>query len=312
MCQPHFPGIDPINLCDYFVLPEVFYCRERRPFYEVAKSLPPSMVCELKNDQFGTEPERYRLKPSQVKVVEKFHFDQKPACIGGFLGIYPVGGFGLEATMPWKFRKKYVLQIYRLKQKNRLLAKRNNDYAVVHWRRGDQLTSDVRCAKAKNGTHSADSSVNCGSVEMFIEEVRRQVRTLIEIPYKYSSPIPIYIATNENNRTILDRLAKENFILGDHLFGDTREERRESHHHGNNTREISNEAKQMKMKMTTFNSVEKYILELILMCESRFLFIHGETSSNYLAQHCRHVLPMFTSSTSLQKVTFHNGVPLSF
>jgi hypothetical protein len=307
----------------------VFSCEEKRPFYEVAKSLPPSMVCELKNDQFGTEPERYQLKPSQVRVVEKLHFDQKPSCIGGFLGIYPLGGFGLEATMPWKFRKKYVIHVNRLKQKNRLLAKRNNDYAVVHWRRGDQLTSDVRCAKVKNGTHSMDASVNCGSVDLFIAEVRRQVRTLIEIPYNYSSPIPIYIATNEDNRTVLDRLAKESFILGEHLFGDNpREALNEGKHNmpgghnkfkmsPNNTRESINEGKynnmpgsHNKFKMTPFNSVEKYILELILMCESRFLFIHGETSSNYLAQHCRHVLPMFNSSSTLTKVTFHNGVPL--
>jgi hypothetical protein len=300
MCQAHFPGIYFISLCDYFVFPEVFSCEEKRPFYELAKVLPPSMICELKNDVFGTEPERYRLNPSQVKVVEKFNFGQKPSCIGGFLGIYPLGGFGKEATMPWKFRSKYVHLVNHLKHKSGVLSESSNDYVVVHWRRGDQLTSDVRCAKAlqtQNGSNSVDTSVNCGSVDSFIDAVRQQVRTLIEVPYNYSSPIPVYIATNEDNRTVLDRLAKESFILGEHLFGDNRDDRREGHHN--------------KHKM--FNSVEKYILELILMCESRFLFIHGETSSNYLVEHCRHVLSMFHHpSTYHKKVTFHNGVPMPY
>jgi hypothetical protein len=138
--------------------------------------------------------------------------------------------------------------------------------------------------------------VNCGSVDSFIDAVREQVRTLIEVPYNYASPIPVYIATNEDNRTVLGRLAKESFILGEHLFGDNRDERREGNHN----------------KHTMFNSVEKYILELILMCESRFLFIYGMTSSNFLAEYCRHLLSFHHPSTYHKKVTFHNGFRLPY
>jgi hypothetical protein len=130
------PGIDPISLCDYFVFPEAFSCEEKRLFYEVAKSLPPSMICELKNAVFGTNPDLYQLTPSQVRVVEEFHFDQKPSCIGGFLDIHPAGGFRKEATMPWKFRSKYIHLVNHLKLKSGVLSENSNDYVVVHWRRG--------------------------------------------------------------------------------------------------------------------------------------------------------------------------------
>jgi hypothetical protein len=172
--------------------------------------------------------------------------------------------------MPWKFRSKYVHLVNHLKLKSGVLSENSNDYLVVRWRRGDQLTSDVRCTNVKNGNYSFDSSVNCGSVDSFIDAVREQLRNLIEVPYNYASPIPVYIATNEDNRTVLDRLAKDYFIIGEHLFGDKRDERREGNHN--------------KHKM--FISVEKYILELILMCESRFLFIYGMTSSNFMVAIC--------------------------
>jgi hypothetical protein len=299
----HFPDVSSVSLCDYFALPEVFSCDENRPYDEVAKSLPPTTVCELMNATFGTKPEIYHLNPNQVKVVQKFHFDRKPSCIGGYLGFYPGGVSdklpGKEIIMPWKFRNKYIQQVNRLKQQNGILSENSNEYAVFHWRRGDQLTATVRCAQpkhTKSGASPVDTSVNCGSVETFIEAVRKQVHRLVEVPFGYSSPIPIYIATNENNRTILDSLAKESFILGDHLFGE------------NNG--INNNNKQKKA--LSFNAAEKYVMELILMCDSRFLFTFGTTSSNSLAHQCRHLLPMFDSSSSGKKVTFHNGVRMNF
>jgi hypothetical protein len=147
-CPKHFPDINTISLCDYFVFPEVFSCEEKRPFYEVAKSLPPSMICELKNAVFATNADLYQLQPNQVKVVEEFHFDQKPSCIGGFLGIDPVGGFDKEATMPWKFRSKYIHLVNHLKHQSGVLSENSNDYVVVHWRRG---ISSLPMSAVQNG-----------------------------------------------------------------------------------------------------------------------------------------------------------------
>jgi hypothetical protein len=172
----HFPGVHSVSLCDYFLLPEVFVCEpHNRPYDKVAASLPASTVCELMNASFGTDPGYYKLQRNQVKIVDQFHFDGNPSCIGGFLGFYPGGASykvaATEVIMPWKFRYKYIQQLNLLKQKTGLLmTESSNNYLVVHWRRGDQLKSDVRCAQplqtaSKSGTSPVDTSVNCGSVE---------------------------------------------------------------------------------------------------------------------------------------------------
>jgi hypothetical protein len=313
---PHFPAVLSVSLCDYFDLPEVFSCEENRPYHQVAKSLPSSTVCELmnaKNMSWGTKAEMYQLQPNQVKIVEKFHFHQKPSCIGGYLGLYS----GItsankesekEVIMPWKFRSKYLNLVNILKLKTGALSYDTKDYVVVHWRRGDQLTSNIRCGQPShvaNGTsRPIDTSVNCGSVETFIVEVREQVRRLIEGPFNYSSPIPVYVATNENNPTILDKLAKESFILGHHFFGE------QILNDGRPKEDTVNNNSNQK-KALSFNTAEKYIMELILMCESRFLFLYGASSSSLFIQQCRHLLPMFNSSTSMARVTFHNGVRMN-
>jgi hypothetical protein len=314
---PHFPGVLSVSLCDYFVLPEVFSCEENRPYYRVAKSLPSSTVCELmnaKNMSWGTNPEMYQLKPEQVKIVDRFHFDQKPSCIGGYLGLYSgVTSANKESEkeviMPWKFRHEYLNLVNVLKRKTEALSSNRRGYVVVHWRRGDQLTSNIRCGQPRplhvtTGTsRPIDTSVNCGSVETFIVQVREQVHRLIEVPFNYSSPIPVYVATNENNPTILDKLAKESFILGHHFFGEQI---------FNNGRLKEDTGNNNQMTPLSFNTAETYVMELILMCKSRFLFLYGASSTSLLIQQCRHLLPMFNSSTSsMEKVTFHNGVRMN-
>lgn len=69
--------------------------------------------------------------------------------------------------------------------KRNLLGLSSNSYTVVHWRRGDQLTS--RCAQGK------DHSVNCMSVQDLVVEIQR-----------YTSDKVIYLATNEANLSHAD------------------------------------------------------------------------------------------------------------
>jgi hypothetical protein len=161
----HFPGVHSVSLCDYFLLPEQFSCEEKRPFDEVARSLPSSTVCELKNATFATDPGYYKLKRNQVKVVDEFHF-RETSCVGGFLALYNSDKIFLkEVIMPWQFHPKYIQQMNCLKQKTGLLPADSNDYVVVHWRRGDQLTATVRCQPSHVNWTPIDTSVNCGSVE---------------------------------------------------------------------------------------------------------------------------------------------------
>ena len=59
------------------------------------------------------------------------------------------------------------------------------NYTVVHWRRGDQLTS--RCQQGK------DVSVNCRSARRFVHEVRQ-----------YTNDSLVYVATNEEDLHSVD------------------------------------------------------------------------------------------------------------
>lgn len=92
---------------------------------------------------------------------------------------FPLPEFELHRN----YRKSFV--DYKTKMfENALLPLRNTivNYTVVHWRRGDQLSS--RCRQRK------DQSVNCGDASVLIEEIGRLTRDHV-----------VYIATNEDPRS---------------------------------------------------------------------------------------------------------------
>lgn len=81
----------------------------------------------------------------------------------------------------------------------------SNLIRIVLFRRGDQLSS--RCLSSWSGLR--DTSVNCGSEVDLIRDVEGYFTSNC---VKAKRPRLIFIATNEKNETILDRLRARKFI----------------------------------------------------------------------------------------------------
>ena len=80
----------------------------------------------------------------------------------------------------------------------------NNNNIVIHWRRGDQLTT--RCTSKWGGLK--DHSINCRSVDELIYDIKYFVSF-----YPIRNYTNILIATNEKNLTILNKLRNNQFII---------------------------------------------------------------------------------------------------
>jgi len=79
----------------------------------------------------------------------------------------------------------------------------NSKFAVVHWRRGDQLTS--RCKLTHNDQEYVyDFSVNCESVYDFLKIMKK---------LQLSLDFPIFIASNEKIKKTINIIEKSGFKL---------------------------------------------------------------------------------------------------
>lgn len=117
------------------------------------------------------------------------------------------------------FAKKYVSWYESIRSRFiKSLPNKNNQYIVVHWRRGDQLTT--RCSDAWKGAR--DYSVNCGSVSELVTTINAfldkgpsaasgQSKTAVSSGSIDFRKLPILIATNEKNETILSELRSHHY-----------------------------------------------------------------------------------------------------
>lgn len=134
-----------------------------------------------------------------------------------------------------------------------LIGVTGNSISVAHWRRGDQMYS--RC-------HKFDFSVNCDKTETGII---LQYNKFLEKFCPMLSNGTKYIATNEKNTSILEQLHTQRFQS---LYSVMRSS-------DNFTR------------MT--DEIEGYILEIMLMCRAKCLFLFGESSLNSYLKYCRRI-----------------------
>ena len=179
-----------------------------------------------------------------VKQVTTVNLTQPgPIChLGGPSYVLPFNTQG-GATLPLIFQKKYKALLRLAKLSLGVIStqapvdptpkdqEQEEEYAVVHWRRGDQA---IRCSIGE------DTSVNCNSPEELISKIKQilkdgkyEHRTSYEQPstmfHRESNPKPIdptsppkvvYIATNEVNSTILYMFEKAGFKTFKHLVKD--------------------------------------------------------------------------------------------
>jgi hypothetical protein len=84
-----------------------------------------------------------------------------------------------------------------------LAALQREDYLVVHWRRGDQLTT--RCKKNFKGKGLQDTSVNCQSVDEFLKELGR-----VRLHYRQ---MKMLIVTNEKDENQLGKIRQSGYPI---------------------------------------------------------------------------------------------------
>jgi len=192
------------------------------------------------------------------------HFDSTEALVC-FKGLF----WGKTGVVPDKYRLAIIDLEPRLdfapRHKQRLgvvqkelerLAGNNNSYTVVHWRRGDQLST--RCRNGWVGQR--DFSMNCKNATELIRDVRGGSGG--------NRGETVFVATNEKNKTQLDTLRSSGFIPLSDVFMSLQHK---ENIFGNLT------ASQLGGKK---HSLDEFVMETILMVEATTLITYGISNVN--------------------------------
>ena len=145
----------------------------------------------LRGNELNT-PEFLRLVTTNM---EWYYNDIKPSCILGY--IEDLQGKASMDAIRIKFTDKSKRLLVKLKKE---IGVEDSNIVVVQWRRGDQLVS--RCKFISE--HLKDDSFNCKSPEVFF--------MVLQIIRNNNKKRPIYIATNEQNKTILSKLSELGYL----------------------------------------------------------------------------------------------------
>ena len=188
--SPHY-GSKTINMCDIFMLPYNVTCAP----------LPPGMYCE-----------------KNFKKIHRAHESQDACYIGtiAFNTDIRVRTHILNAVQlstKFQFTEKYVAFANKFQEQlERIACTRTASmgcaegripFAVVHWRRGDQLTG--RCVK------NVDASVNCADAPALVQRVNALTGNEL-----------VYVATNEPQQSEeMEHLRSQGFVTFDDVLQDS-------------------------------------------------------------------------------------------
>lgn len=250
--SPHYRNVKNILLCDIFELPSNISCTKRssiRIFNEEK--------CYYTGYLFP--PEHYHFPTDKLVMVKSFNYADINCIAGGIT--FSIGNF-----LPWKrrhivappfFKKKYLEIFPKVKKLLGLLQ--DEEYALVHWRRGDQL--NTRCKKLQNSTAniSKDNSFNCGTVEQFDSSLYLVMSQYLALPIK------TYVATNEENLMNIMYLKSKKFLTYSDFDG------------------------KLLALNPTINILDLYVFEIMLMCDSTYFFAWGESSVHQFIFKCRNL-----------------------
>lgn len=272
----HYPSVKTIKLCDIFVLPSNLTCTN-----EKAYSIGKRFNCTL----ISSNPEHYGLDPL-TKTITKFYY-KDISCIAGLIDIHHTKGYHpsyIFQEYPIIFQSKYKVLLKLAKEY--LGIKPGIEYAVVHWRRGDQLTkrckhstsSDTETELVHDHEHESkhnkpskaiihqsrqlkvtlDTTLNCGTVDEFISGTEDIKNRMCSNPKKTLT----FIATNEKDPKILKSLKRQRYLLLSDI--------------------------QSKLVLNKkINEMDEFIIELMLMCDANYFFGWGRSFANNIVKRCR-------------------------
>lgn len=264
-----YPDVLSVNYCEIFKFPPRIACETKLNRSSLALHITQrNAPCTIS----GGELAGWFGWPSECPSIYKPHVDwARVICLGGFIkDTAKHGGGQSDSRLPWSFQPKYPDLARSLMRISGALPTDSNEFFVAHWRRGNQLTN--RCV----GLHGVDKSVNCGGPVEFIAEIAR-LRQLHWPNYEHWS---VYVATNEELPEHIHALAQAGFKLFSNL----------TVHTSATGQQIQN-----------LTSLDRFGIELVIMCEARVLLQWGNSTSHRLVEGCR--------GGDATKATLVNGAP---
>ena len=159
----------------------------------------------------------------------------------------PVDSFHL---LPWNYTQR-VWDLFAWLPK---VIPLDDHLAAFHWRRGDQLRT--RCVSGE------DTSVNCSPVDDFIDKVNATT-VMIRTDLHIEKPLHVYIATNEEDPSVLQQLTESGFYHSGQIVG------------------------LFQLINKTVDPLELYLLDTMVLCFSNYLYMQGRTTVQALIEDCR-------------------------
>lgn len=266
----HYPNLKNILLCDYFLLPSNITCTSQN-----STEIFNQEKCIYTGHIFP--PKHYKF-PTSLETSQTFRYEDINCIAGGIvatIGVYDAWHRSRLVKKPF-FHEKYQ-KILPYIRKYLGLGSSDENYAVVHWRRGDQLKT--RCIKYNdNKKHvSTDTSVNCGSAEEFVVGLNQ-----IMSQHLKSEVLLTYISTNEEDKSNIMYLKSKKYRLYSDIGGDLLE------------------------KFPETNVLDIFMYELMLMCDAKYYFAWGESSVHQFVHKCRNIDPQKVTVIDDPKVPKHS------
>jgi hypothetical protein len=245
-----------LNFCQIFAVPETVSCTNDS--MEVIAQLAPScsLINSAKVNVWYNQPSLYGLLNHSVPAANiDFSLVE---CLAGYVHAKTISAKRSPKYFPQhELHENYTRHLPTLLQI--LTNNRQNSTVTVvyHWRRGDQLST--RC-NATRKRQTPDLSVNCKGVNAFVRAANTALgnvratagnRTIIR-----------YVATNENNRTAIDHLHQQGFLLFEDI----------------------EERVQQFLEVSRLN---RFLVEVLLMCHADHFFRWGFSEIHDFMRHCR-------------------------
>lgn len=192
----HYVDVGWINLCEVFdfKLPGLS-CTSSFPDYYVSHYLN-SRTCVSQKGLDWSHPREFKEFESSIIIVSNVELPSISCLVGS---LFKRGAPFIYPRFHQRYRQSFLVL------KDSLGFADQSSYVVVHWRREDQLWT--RC----KGFGVLDTSWNCKSVDEFSVRLRK-----LADEYNLRPP-QIYIATNENNSSIISILRDQGFKTNQNL-----------------------------------------------------------------------------------------------
>jgi hypothetical protein len=210
----HYKELPPVRLCDIFELPSTIEC-ESASANAVVNCLPCVLDAIVPSQRHHVESFNVRAQYAPLVPAKSIVDLSKERCGLLFGHNFPMVR-GAADEIPVVVKPRYK-QLFERVLDNLGHAFRLGDYAVVHWRRGDQASKCSMQEKDERPMLSRDTSVNCGTASDLVDAVHTALNSSWPVGEALRAvETAVYVSTNEADPAQLQRLRQAGFkLLGD-------------------------------------------------------------------------------------------------